>query len=161
MRSLCFAFVVVVGACSAGGAAQTMPTGVVPTYVAIATALADDKLEPVAGLAKSLEQEAGKEAGKPGIDRLVTASKALGGGDIETTRRAFKNASDAIIETMRADASLQSGYVMVHCPMAFEDKGALWVQAEGKVANPYYGASMLRCGTKLAWDAELPKTAEL
>jgi hypothetical protein len=49
----------------------------------------------------------------------------------------------------------------VFCPMAFEDKGALWVQAEGKIANPYFGASMLRCGNKLAWDAELPATAAL
>jgi len=34
----------------------------------------------------------------------------------------------------------------VFCPMALE-KGATWLQASDTVANPYYGASMLRCGT--------------
>ena len=32
------------------------------------------------------------------------------------------------------------------CPMAFDAEGAEWIQADGEVANPYYGAAMLRCG---------------
>jgi Cu(I)/Ag(I) efflux system membrane fusion protein len=39
-----------------------------------------------------------------------------------------------------------------HCPMAFDNKGANWLQAESKLANPYYGAMMLRCGeTRKIW----------
>ena len=30
--------------------------------------------------------------------------------------------------------------------MAFDDKGAAWLQAGETIANPYFGASMLRCG---------------
>tara|TARA_B110000881_G_scaffold220149_1_gene244231 strand:+ start:3324 stop:5216 length:1893 start_codon:yes stop_codon:yes gene_type:complete len=34
-----------------------------------------------------------------------------------------------------------------HCPMAFDDRGANWIQFSGeKVENPYFGASMYRCG---------------
>ncbi|MBC8371723.1 MAG: efflux RND transporter periplasmic adaptor subunit [Planctomycetes bacterium] len=34
-----------------------------------------------------------------------------------------------------------------HCPMAFNDRGANWVQFSGEeVENPYFGASMYRCG---------------
>lgn len=33
-----------------------------------------------------------------------------------------------------------------YCPMAFDDKGASWVQADSTIANPYFGAEMLRCG---------------
>jgi membrane fusion protein, copper/silver efflux system len=34
-----------------------------------------------------------------------------------------------------------------HCPMAFDDRGAAWLQSGTTIANPYFGASMLRCGT--------------
>lgn len=32
------------------------------------------------------------------------------------------------------------------CPMAFDDQGADWLQMTEEIANPYFGASMLRCG---------------
>lgn len=38
--------------------------------------------------------------------------------------------------------SLQTAF----CPMAFDNRGAGWIQRTGSVANPYYGAAMLRCG---------------
>jgi Cu(I)/Ag(I) efflux system membrane fusion protein len=31
--------------------------------------------------------------------------------------------------------------------MAFGNSGADWLQADKSVANPYFGASMLRCGS--------------
>lgn len=34
-----------------------------------------------------------------------------------------------------------------YCPMAFEYEGAFWLQANEQIANPYFGAEMLRCGT--------------
>jgi Cu(I)/Ag(I) efflux system membrane fusion protein len=32
------------------------------------------------------------------------------------------------------------------CPMAFDNKGAPWLQADHKIANPYFGAKMFACG---------------
>ncbi len=32
------------------------------------------------------------------------------------------------------------------CPMAFDDRGAAWLQADDQVRNPYFGAVMYRCG---------------
>ena len=34
-----------------------------------------------------------------------------------------------------------------HCPMALSGKGAFWLQRKKKVRNPYFGASMLACGS--------------
>ncbi|MCD8533575.1 MAG: efflux RND transporter periplasmic adaptor subunit [Verrucomicrobia bacterium] len=34
-----------------------------------------------------------------------------------------------------------------NCPMAFAGKGANWLQLSNTLANPYYGKSMLRCGS--------------
>jgi Cu(I)/Ag(I) efflux system membrane fusion protein len=40
------------------------------------------------------------------------------------------------------DAPLQLAF----CPMAFDSKGAEWIQEDGALRNPYYGQAMLRCG---------------
>jgi Protein of unknown function (DUF3347) len=149
-------------ACNAGAASSTAPAaGIVPSYLAIATALAADELGPVAEQAAELERLAGTMSNKPGMDKVTSAAKRLSGSDIAATRAAFKTVSDGVLDYMRATPTTQAGNVVVFCPMAFEDMGALWVQAEGKIANPYFGASMLRCGNKLAWDATLPATAAL
>ena len=36
--------------------------------------------------------------------------------------------------------------------MAFNNKGAYWVQRAGDITNPYHGMMMLHCGDKVAWD---------
>jgi Cu(I)/Ag(I) efflux system membrane fusion protein len=36
--------------------------------------------------------------------------------------------------------------VKMFCPMAFDNQGAVWFQRAGELANPYFGAAMLRCG---------------
>ena len=35
----------------------------------------------------------------------------------------------------------------IRCPMAFNDRGATWLQADRDVRNPYFGAAMPKCGT--------------
>lgn len=34
-----------------------------------------------------------------------------------------------------------------HCPMAFDQKGADWLQGTSEIANPWFGSSMLKCGS--------------
>ncbi|MFO7898316.1 MAG: hypothetical protein R6V58_04560, partial [Planctomycetota bacterium] len=34
----------------------------------------------------------------------------------------------------------------LHCPMAFNNRGADWLQPKKAVRNPYYGSKMLTCG---------------
>jgi Cu(I)/Ag(I) efflux system membrane fusion protein len=35
-----------------------------------------------------------------------------------------------------------------HCPMAFNNRGAYWMQQSDTTENPYFGSMMFRCGTK-------------
>lgn len=43
---------------------------------------------------------------------------------------------------------LESGVVYKqYCPMANDGKGGSWLASESQVKNPYYGASMLECGS--------------
>jgi Cu(I)/Ag(I) efflux system membrane fusion protein len=37
-------------------------------------------------------------------------------------------------------------YYQVFCPMAFENKGAFWLQDQENILNPYFGSAMLECG---------------
>lgn len=68
-------------------------------------------------------------------------------GDIEKTRAAFKRLSNGLI-----DANIRFGrrenfpVYIYHCPMAFENKGASWLQDEKGTLNPYFGSRMLKCG---------------
>lgn len=36
--------------------------------------------------------------------------------------------------------------MVMHCPMVYGDDGADWLQASEPLQNPYFGASMLKCG---------------
>lgn len=67
--------------------------------------------------------------------------------DIELDRAVFRTLSEHILAIEQTVGNpLAQLLSVVHCPMAFEDEGADWLQAQGQVANPYFGASMLRCG---------------
>lgn len=86
--------------------------------------------------------------GRALLQNMIEACDAGGRTeDIETLRTAFDSLSRAADELMRSTGhDLPRPLVRVHCPMAFSNRGADWIQAEGDVANPYFGAKMLRCG---------------
>ena len=37
---------------------------------------------------------------------------------------------------------------LVHCPMAFNNRGAIWLQQDDQTRNPYFGATMLKCADR-------------
>src|SRR5690606_2826422 len=38
-------------------------------------------------------------------------------------------------------------FTAAHCPMAFDDKGASWLQRGDEILNPYFGSEMPSCGS--------------
>jgi Cu(I)/Ag(I) efflux system membrane fusion protein len=46
----------------------------------------------------------------------------------------------------RLGADLQGPVFELYCPMAFNNKGAAWLQPDKEIRNPYFGAQMLSCG---------------
>ena len=127
-------------------------------YLAIGDALAADQVERVPELGTQVLAAAKGHEGEPGVAAIVQGGGKLGTQDIQATRTAYKVMSDGMIQYLVAHPDQQPGHVIVHCPMTFDGKGALWVQKQGKIMNPYEGARMLHCGDKLDWGAELPKT---
>jgi len=67
---------------------------------------------------------------------------------LEAARTAFESISGQMEKSVRTFGSgdLAPVYVL-HCPMAFGNRGAHWLQPYERVNNPYYGARMLRCGS--------------
>ncbi|SHI98929.1 membrane fusion protein, Cu(I)/Ag(I) efflux system [Mesonia phycicola] len=61
-------------------------------------------------------------------------------------REYFITLSQNIIQLAKQIASTQQLYVQ-KCPMTNNNKGATWISLSKKIENPYYGNSMLQCGS--------------
>jgi Cu(I)/Ag(I) efflux system membrane fusion protein len=132
-------------------------------YAAVGDALAGDDFE----LAK--QAAAGVDGALSGVDmklladhqthmawmrehenlKKVTAAMAKT-EDIEALRAQFEPLS-GVIQVL----ALQFGFgdhtpvYLLHCPMAFANKGAVWFQQDDQVRNPYFGSTMLKCADRV------------
>ncbi len=78
------------------------------------------------------------------------AQAAVDATEIEVARKAFETVSNEMILTVRQFGSGGVAKANVfHCPMAFGNQGASWLQSNDELENPYFGARMYRCGKLL------------
>ena len=83
---------------------------------------------------------------------VQSLANAVGGvtakTELATLRERFLQVSQVMIGLSEAWGPLgtNTAYIM-HCPMAFNDQGGEWLQANDSLLNPYFGATMLRCGS--------------
>jgi Cu(I)/Ag(I) efflux system membrane fusion protein len=67
--------------------------------------------------------------------------------DRDLQRLQFINLSKALINAIQSfGSSFDSPLYVQFCPMANQDKGALWISKEEEIINPYFGDVMLNCG---------------
>jgi len=81
---------------------------------------------------------------------LRAARDSAAAEDIEARRTAFEPLTRATIDALErfGFTSADDTPGVFHCPMALEGAGADWIQLGDEALNPYYGASMLRCGSR-------------
>ena len=128
-------------------------------YQDTATALADDDEEAARDEAGELRDAvAGVESGVlEGEDAAFWEDHAgalaealdemIGTDNIEGMREAFEPVSIETRELLARFHGDQLGPIYVlNCPMAFDDQGADWLQADEETRNPYFGDAMYRCG---------------
>ena len=65
-------------------------------------------------------------------------------GDIEHQREHFSMMSEDVYDMVKAFGSGQTLY-HDHCPMANDNKGAMWLSEMKEVRNPYFGGKMNEC----------------
>ena len=133
--------------------------GIIQAYLQAQRALAGDVPQRAAAALDEMEQAlqlARSGAVGDGEQGALLASMAteleLLGADasIDRLRAAFDVLSTSLDALLRlAGNPLGDSLRWMHCPMAFEGRGAHWFQLEERLANPYYGAAMLRCGLEL------------
>jgi Cu(I)/Ag(I) efflux system membrane fusion protein len=67
--------------------------------------------------------------------------------ELENFRKDFSDFSTRLTDFLHFyNSSLPHSVYRFHCPMAFDGKGADWIQSGKKTKNPYYGTKMLGCG---------------
>ena len=112
-------------------------------YENVRAALASDNLGAAKNAAAAIKENENADA--------LAKSASLA-----DAREAFKKLSKRAVHV----ASDHEGYFIANCPMV-KNGGGNWVQTTGKVSNPYFGKSMLTCGSiKPAKAEEMEKPAE-
>jgi Cu(I)/Ag(I) efflux system membrane fusion protein len=70
-----------------------------------------------------------------------------GAQDIEAMREAFELLSVGMIDSVEhLGVEIKGPLFELYCSMAFNNKGATWLQQDEDIRNPYFGAQMLKCG---------------
>ena len=82
------------------------------------------------------------------VPRLKESTAAVKHADsLGDARRSFEAVSIALLQLVRhVEYRGDLAVYQYHCPMAFDDKGADWLQNKEGTANPYFGSAMYKCG---------------
>ena len=105
-------------------------------------------IDPLLTAAKQSAGHASGE-GKVLVEAVVKAAEAMKGKPLAEQRKTFMSVSDAVIALLDRSAptaKVAGELYVAHCPMAFDDKGASWLQKTKPIANPYYATQMKSCG---------------
>ena len=130
-------------------------------YQRLASSLAQDDLERARTAAQALRVRArelseDQEFVTLRAERLDRAAADLiEAVDLDAARAAFEGLSTHVEELLRRHATDREGQIVrAFCPMAFDGRGASWLQAGEEIRNPYFGALMLNCGeVQESWNA--------
>ncbi len=132
-------------------------TPIYASYIALQTSLAGDDLVTANSNFARLAAQV-NHVSKSGVsipDAWDPLISALGWNadpeqkfsKIENARAEFESVSAFVLELEQNFGHTSERMLYeVFCPMAFDNKGASWLQNSRDVMNPYFGASMLSCG---------------
>ncbi|WP_028583698.1 efflux RND transporter periplasmic adaptor subunit [Desulfogranum mediterraneum] len=115
----------------------------IPSYLALQEALAADNLDAAKASLKTMTARTAHAGGLPDLLHTMLAAESLD----DLRRPHFETLSNALIAAFKASPDSYDGELLImHCPMAFGDRGADWLQLSEPLKNPYFGSVMLGCG---------------
>ena len=118
----------------------------VAAYLETKDALVEDDMEGAQGGARNVMKALEEVSMDATLESIRTNAQEISEADkIEVQRQHFKTLSEEIYQVAK---SIPSGIELYkeYCPMAFDNEGAYWISQNKEIYNPYFGASMLRCG---------------
>jgi len=91
-------------------------------------------------------------------DNLVQILQSMSQSeDLKSIRKNFSSLSDELMVLVKTFKPSGFGTVyQLHCPMAFGGKGAIWLQGDKQVKNPYLGTAMQKCSDRVELISDLP-----
>jgi Cu(I)/Ag(I) efflux system membrane fusion protein len=128
-------------------------------YVAIQGALSRDSLDDARRLmnafiktlegvdASLLSNDARARWTKEKTQLVASANMTAQADSIEKARLGFVLVSESVIAIAHRFAPATVELRRFHCPMAFDGRGADWIQLTDQTENPYFGSAMFRCGS--------------
>jgi hypothetical protein len=128
-------------------------------YLAVKNALTNGKAgeaadasknmaEALKGFDKSLLTAEQKKVYDANEEDLKEHAEHIGknAGDIEHQRDHFSMMSEDMYALVKAFGGGKTLY-HEHCPMAKDNKGAMWLSESKAIRNPYFGDKMMECGS--------------
>jgi Cu(I)/Ag(I) efflux system membrane fusion protein len=80
------------------------------------------------------------------LEKIKKSSQSLTAAkDIEAARVQLEALTEPVTTALRLFGNKKTEVYRFHCPMAFDNKGAYWLQNNSDTRNPYFGSSMLTC----------------
>ena len=77
----------------------------------------------------------------------TSLTKTSRAGKIEALRKEFALLSELMLKAAKHFGPPPGATLyQLWCPMAFDNRGATWLQSSEDVHNPYFGSVMLKCG---------------
>lgn len=130
----------------------------IKAYLELTAALARDDLDPASlGLQRMREalkqaiphgvQDEDADLFRSGIAALVGSLPTAERPTIDDLRSRLPELTESLVHFLRTFGhDRPAPIVRAFCPMARNSRGAEWLQEGEQIANPYFGAAMLRCG---------------
>lgn len=97
---------------------------------------------------QSIEDDEFGKMEKAHFSNLIQALETISENDnIKNQREHFVVLNENMIPIVKSIQNIESQIFIQKCPMANNNKGAIWMSKEKEIQNPYYGTAMLTCGS--------------
>ena len=113
-------------------------------YAHLTVALAQDNVAEAKLAANAIE--AGAREISSNSNLAASATVIVSAPDIDKQRAAYSNLSNEMVSLVKKAGMAEAELYLEYCPMAFDNKGAVWISSTKEVRNPYFGEKMLKCG---------------
>ena len=82
------------------------------------------------------------------IEKVRQSAAAIAAtNDLGEQRNQLEDLSEAVFTLTKAFGATDQKVYYQHCPMVNNNQGAYWVSTNSEIRNPYFGSSMLKCGS--------------